>query len=137
VPPPTLHVPKPVLGQWDRDRIEQVVLNLLTNAIRYGLGKPVHVSIHAIPGGVRLAVRDHGKGVPPEHRERIFDRFERLGDGGAVRGLGLGLFITKQIVHAHHGRIYVEAPEGGGSRFVVELPCTAPERSCTEETHSP
>jgi signal transduction histidine kinase len=112
-----------VAGSWDRPRIEQVFTNLLTNAAKYGRGHPIHVTVE--PWGAdaaRVSVRDHGIGIPEADRARIFDRFER---GSAARnfgGLGLGLWIARQVVEAHGGRIFAESPPGEGATFHVELP---------------
>jgi PAS domain S-box-containing protein len=115
-----------VEGQWDRLRIEQVLTNLLTNAQRYGEKKPVTVRLERRDSQAHLSVRDQGLGVPPESQERIFERFERGISANEVSGLGLGLFITRQIVEAHGGRIWVESEGlGDGSTFHVELPLGA------------
>jgi signal transduction histidine kinase len=120
--------PGPLPGMWDRFRLEQVVLNLLTNAIKYGAGKPVDVRIFraGLAGregqGVRLEVQDQGRGVLPENREKIFARFERAdADGDKIPGLGLGLYIVRQIVRLHGGTIHVEGERGSGATFVVQL----------------
>jgi PAS domain S-box-containing protein len=124
-------VPKVVLsgvvdGNWDRLRLEQVITNLLTNAIRYGNKKEIQVRLKNHENRVRLEVQDHGIGIPEELRERIFNRFERAVDVNEVSGLGLGLFITKQIVIAQGGRIWVESELGRGSTFIVEVPRQVP-----------
>ncbi|MBB3102947.1 hybrid sensor histidine kinase/response regulator [Azomonas macrocytogenes] len=109
-------------GVWDEFRIEQVLANLLTNAARYGVGKPVEVRAYSVTHGVCLEVRDYGIGINPANLERIFHQFER-GDGSEnSAGLGLGLFIADQIVKAHGGRIEVQSTEGQGARFCVILP---------------
>lgn len=108
-------------GSWDRLRIEQVVTNLLTNAIRYGSGKPISVQVNAIPAGAQVVVRDQGQGIAVENHERIFQRFERV-RGTEVTGLGLGLYIVKQIIVAHQGSIRVESELGQGASFIFELP---------------
>src|SRR5439155_17501960 len=98
-----------------------VVVNLLSNAIKYGSGKPIEMSVEVADGHARLSVRDQGIGVDAAHQQRIFERFERavsLNYGG----LGLGLYITRQIVQAHGGSIRVESTPGAGSIFVVEIP---------------
>ena len=118
----TLHAPQPVDGWWDEFRIEQVVVNLLTNALRYGSGKPVEVSLSPTPGGAHLSVRDHGIGISAEDQQRIFQQFERAGGGRSVDGLGLGLFITQQLVEAHGGSISVHSEPGRGSVFSLHLP---------------
>lgn len=111
-----------VLG--DGIRLGQVVSNLLDNAIKYSpYGGEVEVDLSQPSGELaRLAVRDHGVGVPPEHREHIFDRFYQANTLGGFGGLGLGLYISREIVQLHGGGIDVEYPEDGGTRFVVTLP---------------
>ncbi|AKI98658.1 PAS domain S-box-containing protein [Archangium gephyra] len=116
---------EPVVGQWDRLRLEQVVTNLLTNAFKYGAGRPIHVKVGWEHGGARLSVRDEGIGIAPEHRGRIFGKFERAVSERHYGGLGLGLHITQQIVSALGGSILVESEVGRGSTFTVELPADA------------
>jgi PAS domain S-box-containing protein len=113
---------RPCVGQWDRTRLDQVVTNLLTNAVKYGSGKPVEVTLDHADGRARLVVRDHGIGIPPEHQRRIFERFERAASTRHYGGFGLGLWIARQIVEASGGTIRVESEPGQGSTFVVELP---------------
>lgn len=119
---PEIQICDAAVGDWDRFRLEQVVNNLLTNAIRYGEGKPVKIRVHSDSGRVTLCVTDQGIGIGKEDQEKIFDRFERAVNANEVSGLGLGLFITKQIVKAHGGTIWVESELGKGSTFFVELP---------------
>jgi signal transduction histidine kinase len=104
-------------------RIEQVVANLVDNAVKYSPeGGSIEVELSAPdPETVRLAVRDHGIGIPAEHRARIFDRFYQA-HGDRFAGIGLGLYVSRQIVELHRGRIEVECPPEGGTRFVVTLP---------------
>lgn len=110
-------------GEWDRTRIEQVLINLLTNAIRYGGGKQVSVKVTRLDSEhVQLSVIDQGIGIAEEDKERIFNRFERAVDANEVSGLGLGLSISKEIISAHQGHIWVESEPGVGSSFNVELP---------------
>ncbi|MGV6393273.1 hybrid sensor histidine kinase/response regulator [Pseudomonas caspiana] len=113
---------EPVIGVWDEFRIEQVVANLLTNALRYGARKPIEVRVYAVAGQARVEVRDQGIGISPENQRRIFQQFERVAANHAIHGLGLGLFISEQIVAAHGGEIVVESEEGNGSMFRVCLP---------------
>jgi signal transduction histidine kinase len=113
---------EPVIGVWDEFRIEQVVANLLTNALRYGARKPIQVRVYSEDGEARVDVRDQGIGVSPENQKRIFQQFERVSAKHAVHGLGLGLFISDQIVAAHGGQIMIESEEGKGSLFRVRLP---------------
>jgi signal transduction histidine kinase len=118
----TLHAEVPVSGRWDPLRIDQVIANLVANAAKYGEGRPIEVRVEADPERARLTVIDHGSGIDPADHERIFERFERAVAPGAPRGLGLGLYIARQIVEAHGGRILVHSSPGSGSRFTVELP---------------
>lgn len=110
------------IGCWDRFRIEQVIMNLLTNAMRYGAGKPILLEVKASKDGAEIIVRDHGRGIAEENHERVFQKFERAAVGNEISGLGLGLYIAKQIVEAHHGSIRVESKLGQGATFIVELP---------------
>jgi signal transduction histidine kinase len=107
-------------------RIEQVLTNLVDNAIKYSPeGGQIDVSLTAEPDMIRLAVRDHGVGIPPEHRAHIFDRFYQAHAGGpltSMAGMGLGLYISREIVELHGGTIDAEFPDDGGTRFVVTLP---------------
>ncbi|SDW72731.1 Signal transduction histidine kinase [Pseudomonas syringae] len=118
----TLFADEPVIGVWDEFRIEQVVANLLTNALRYGARKPVEVRVFGKDGHACIEVTDQGIGITPENQKRIFQQFERVTTNHAVAGLGLGLFISEQIVMAHGGRIEVESEEGVGSTFRIRLP---------------
>ncbi len=111
-----------VLGRWDRSRLDQVITNLLTNAVKYGGTQPVTVTLRNERQRARLVVEDRGRGIAAKDRERIFEPFVRVGERSAVLGTGLGLSIVKEIVRAHHGRIRVESKLGIGSRFIVELP---------------
>ncbi|MGN6527264.1 MAG: hybrid sensor histidine kinase/response regulator [Burkholderiaceae bacterium] len=111
-----------ISGEWDEFRLEQVVVNLLTNALRYGAGKPVHVSLRQRPGAAVIQVRDEGVGIAPEDVQRVFEQFVRVGERTRVPGLGLGLYITRQLVEAHGGTIAVESTLGEGSTFTVALP---------------
>ena len=112
----------PVVGVWDLIRMEQVVTNLLTNAFKFGGGKPIEVTVEQRGPIGRLVVTDHGIGIAPEDVERIFHRYEQAMSARAVGGLGLGLYIARQIVEAHGGTIRVESERGAGSTFTVDLP---------------
>lgn len=111
-----------VWGSWDLQRLDQVATNLISNAIKYGEGSAVEVSVARGDGLARFTVKDHGPGISPERLPFIFDRFERAVENSSVQGLGLGLYIVKQIVHAHGGSVNVESTEGKGTTFVVSLP---------------
>lgn len=120
----TLSVPEVLEVVVDPVRLEQVLTNLLDNAIKFSPeGGRIDLMI-AEPNSkfVQLAVRDYGLGVPPEHRAGIFDRFYQAHKSGKFGGMGLGLYVSKEIVELHGGEIAVEFPEGGGTRFVVTLP---------------
>jgi PAS domain S-box-containing protein len=112
---------RPLQSTWDRLRIEQVLGNLLSNALRHGRGKPIDVGMAADEHVVTYFVTDRGSGIPVEDRERVFHRFERASNS-AHQGLGLGLYITRQIVEAHGGTVHVESGAEGGARLVVRLP---------------
>jgi signal transduction histidine kinase len=108
--------------QGDAFRIEQVITNLLTNALRYGQGKPVAVTVGSDSGWGFVAVRDQGMGIAPADQERIFEQFERTAGVDQVPGLGLGLYIARQIAQAHQGRLEVRSSPGEGSEFRLSLP---------------
>ena len=109
-------------GVWDEFRIEQVIANLLSNALRYGARQPVQVRVLEEGGMACVEVRDHGIGISPDNQQRIFQQFERVASNHSVAGLGLGLYISEQIVLAHGGRITVHSAEGEGATFRVHLP---------------
>jgi signal transduction histidine kinase len=115
-------VGEPVVGRWDRLRVDQVLTNLLSNAFRYAPGKPVSVRIEPGELGARFTVEDHGPGIAAEDVDRIFDRFERGSASAPHGGLGLGLFISREIVQAHGGTLGVVTAGGSGAAFVVDLP---------------
>ncbi|MCP3136835.1 GAF domain-containing sensor histidine kinase [Pyxidicoccus sp. QH1ED-7-1] len=117
-----LHAPMAVVGRWDRLRLEQVVTNLLSNALKYGAGQPVSVHVEAQGRLARLTVRDGGIGISAEDLPRIFERFERAVSDRHYGGLGLGLYITRQIVEAFGGTVRATSALGQGSTFVLELP---------------
>ena len=112
----------PVEGCWDEFRIEQVVVNLLTNALRYGGGQPVEVSVQYAHETVRIDVRDEGKGIAPSDLERIFEPYERGARNGEPKGLGLGLYISRQLAISHGGELRVSSKPGEGSTFSLILP---------------
>jgi len=115
-----------VVGQWDRGRLEQVVASLLSNALKYGVGRPVHVQLGEEGGYAWFTIRDEGIGIPPEALGRIFEKFERAVSERHYGGLGLGLYVTRQNVRAMRGSIEVRSILGQGATFTVRLPCPAP-----------
>jgi signal transduction histidine kinase len=122
-----LAVEGPIVGTWDRSRVEQVVTNLLSNAIKYGMRKPIAIVVEAGPARVRLKVKDQGMGIARADQSRIFQAFERLATAERVGGLGLGLYIGRQIAIAHGGALSVESVPLQGSTFTLELPRETPE----------
>lgn len=110
-------------GHWDAFRIEQVIINLLTNALKYGLNKPIHIEVGMKDYNCAyFKITDNGIGIPEQDHFRIFRRFERAVSGNNFSGLGLGLYISRQIITLHRGRIWVDCSPTGGSIFTFELP---------------
>jgi signal transduction histidine kinase len=118
----TLRADAPVTGMWDRMRVDQIVTNLVSNAMKYGRGRPVEVSVDGDGATARLCVRDHGIGIAEKAQVHIFERFERAASRG-YGGLGLGLWIVHEIVNALGGSVRVDSRSGEGAIFTVELPC--------------
>jgi signal transduction histidine kinase len=117
-----LHAPEAVCGRWDRSRLEQVVSNLLSNAIKFGAGRPIEITVRKQERAALLVVTDHGIGIDPAQQERIFDRFTRAVSASHYGGIGLGLYICREIVAAHQGTIRIESRINEGASFIVELP---------------
>ncbi len=113
---------EPITGAWDQSRVDQIVSNLLSNAIKYGRGKPISVLARTSGDVALLSIADGGIGIAPEDHERIFQRFERAVASGGFAGMGLGLWIVREIVLRLGGSIRVESQLGEGARFTVELP---------------
>jgi signal transduction histidine kinase len=111
-----------VCGLWDSVRVEQVMMNLLTNAKKYGKGKPIHLRVWQNEQNAFVSITDQGLGIEPEHQTRIFDRFARAVSADNFGGFGLGLYISKEIVQAHQGSIEVHSQLGKGSTSTVRLP---------------
>jgi signal transduction histidine kinase len=114
----------PTVGRWDRLRLDQVVTNLVSNAIKYGEGQPIDIVVSADSERARLEVTDHGIGIAPHHQERVFERFERAVTDRRYAGFGLGLWITSRIVEEFGGTLSLRSELGVGSTFIVELPVT-------------
>ncbi|WP_164010750.1 ATP-binding protein [Pyxidicoccus trucidator] len=112
-----------LVGRWDRIRLDRVVTNLLSNALKFGKGHPVEVHVERLGAlRARLQVKDQGEGIAPESQRRIFDRFEREPSASKHVGFGLGLYIVRQLVEAHGGLVRVDSAPGEGAVFTVELP---------------
>jgi signal transduction histidine kinase len=109
-------------GRWDPLRLEQVFTNLLRNAMTYGAGKPIELELEGQGSQVRFRIHDHGIGIDPANQERVFRRFERAVSDRHYGGLGLGLYISRQIVEAHRGTLTVQSRSGEGAVFEVILP---------------
>jgi signal transduction histidine kinase len=117
-----LQAPDRFAGRWDPLRVDQILTNLVSNAIKFGSGKPIDVTVEGTDALARVAVVDRGIGIPKEKIASVFDRFERAVPGRKYGGLGLGLYIAQQMAKAHGGRIDVESEPGQGATFVVNLP---------------
>jgi PAS domain S-box-containing protein len=124
-----LHAATPVIGHWDRDRVDQIISNLLANAIKYGRGRPIEVRVVQEGAMATLEVLDEGIGIAPEHQGRIFERYERAVGANAYSGFGLGLYIARQIVEELGGAITVSSRPGAGATFRVALPVGGPDQS--------
>jgi len=111
-----------VVGSFDQMRVEQVIDNLLVNAIKYAAGKPVKMSLTSDGDVATLVVQDEGPGIAPEKQATVFERFTRGDSTSSIGGLGLGLFIVREIVAGQGGSIRLDGRCGAGARFVVELP---------------
>lgn len=114
--------PGPVIGYFDRMKLDQVLSNLLSNALKYGAGKPVVVRVREEGEFATLEVEDHGVGIAPEDQARVFGRFERASNGHRRESLGLGLYIVRSLVEAHGGTVAVRSAPGQGATFTVTLP---------------
>jgi signal transduction histidine kinase len=116
----------PVTGVWDEFRVEQVIINLLTNALRYGGSKPVKITLSVADGQAHVEVRDQGVGIAPEDQMRIFNPFERAGTKDVREGLGLGLYIARQLAESHGGSLDVQSTPDQGAAFRLVLPLQTP-----------
>jgi PAS domain S-box-containing protein len=121
----TADLPAEMTGVWDRVRLEQVLNNLLSNAVKYGQNRPIQVQVTGTETRARIRVVDHGIGISAADQPRIFGRFERAVSSRNYGGLGLGLWITRQIVEGMGGSIAVDSETGKGATFTVELPRAA------------
>jgi PAS domain S-box-containing protein len=112
----------PVQGNWDALRLEQAFINLLTNALKYGKGKPILITITKQGGYGEVAVQDKGPGVAKKDQKNIFEPFKRATKNHNIQGLGVGLFIAKRIAQAHKGHLKVVSKPGKGSTFLLQVP---------------
>jgi PAS domain S-box-containing protein len=111
-----------IVGQWDRFRLDEAFSNIISNAIKYGAGHPIDIQLQASDENAVLVVEDHGIGIAPDDLSRIFGRFERTVASKNYGGLGLGLYIARQIIEQHRGSIRAENRPCGGARFVIKVP---------------
>lgn len=117
-----LHLSKGIKGKWDRIRLEQIISNLLSNAIKYGNHKPITFTVERKNDKAVLSIEDQGIGIQNKDFKRIFELFERSVGSKDYKGLGVGLYITNQLVRAHKGKLQVESAIGKGSKFIIILP---------------
>jgi signal transduction histidine kinase len=115
-----------IVGPWDRLRLDQVITNLTSNALKYGEGRPIEITVSLQENAARLEVTDHGIGIAPHHQARVFERFERAVSDRRFVGFGLGLWITTRIVEEFGGAMSLRSALGVGSTFTVDLPLTPP-----------
>jgi signal transduction histidine kinase len=120
--PLTLQLGCEAHGMWDRLRLDQALSNIISNALKYGLRKPIEVTLGSTAEVALISVKDHGIGLMPGDADRIFDRFERAVPLSSVEGLGLGLWIAKRVIEAHDGTITAEGLPGQGATFTIRLP---------------
>jgi signal transduction histidine kinase len=120
-----VRVAGPVVGNWDRLQLDVVLTSLVSNAMKFGAGRPIHVTVSGTDRAGIVIVRDEGDGIEPADQRRIFDKFVRLGPSdsiGPAPGLGLGLWIVKHIVEMMGGKVSVHSEPGDGATFTVTLP---------------
>lgn len=120
----TVIVNAPVMVKWDRFRIEQVILNILTNAIRYGNNTPIHLTVTSGGGYAYIKIKDHGPGISKENHKKIFERYERVNHDREKDGFGLGLFLSSEIMRCHQGTIELISDLGQGTTFDLQIPLT-------------
>ncbi|MEN0038841.1 MAG: hybrid sensor histidine kinase/response regulator [Cellvibrio sp.] len=128
----TIDVVENVYGSWDDFRVEQIIINLITNALRYGGGKPVAITLAVVGDRVEVHVQDQGSGIAPNEQQRIFEKFERLGNNKVREGLGMGLYIARQLAEAHGGSLVVRSNPGEGACFTLCLPAAYVEGDATQ-----
>jgi PAS domain S-box-containing protein len=117
-----IHADGPVRGSWDRLALERVVSQILSNAMKYGPGYPIEITVAGDRDEATLTVRDHGIGIPTDQREMLFERYARLAPIQHYGGFGVGLWLVRRVVEAHGGQVSVSDPSGGGAEFVIRMP---------------
>jgi len=124
-----------IKGAWDVIRIEQAFTNIISNALKYAPGKPITITTQSDDRSAIIEISDQGPGISPKHQSTIFEPYKRLNHDTKITGLGVGLFITKQIIQAHHGQIYVSSQLKQGTSFTIKLPLnpTTKSSSSTEK----
>ena len=125
--------PGPLRGQWDRDFLDQIFSNLLSNAMKYGHGQPISVSVQGSARSVRLRIQDHGSGIAEGDHQRIFEKFERAAPLEQGTSLGIGLWLVQRMTRAMGGTIDLTSAPGAGSIFTVKLPRKTPSRRTARE----
>jgi signal transduction histidine kinase len=118
----TVTINAPVMVKWDRFRIEQVILNLLTNAVRHGNNSAIHLNVTTGGGYMYIKVKDHGPGIPKANHKKIFERYERINHNREKDGFGLGLYLCGEIMKFHQGKISLESNVGEGACFELQIP---------------
>lgn len=111
-----------ILGNFDRQRIEQVFINLMSNAVKNAPASNILIELRKNKNKIEFCITDHGPGIPKDKHELIFKRFERTITTHYSSGLGIGLYISKNIVEGHGGSIHVQSQEGQGAKFIVRFP---------------
>jgi signal transduction histidine kinase len=115
-----------VVGCWDPIRLEQIVANLVDNSIKFGKGKPIHIDLESTDDTARLSIRDEGLGISDDDKPHVFDQYWRGEDARHFGGLGLGLYVVRELARAHGGDVSLESGPAGGSTFLLELPLEKP-----------
>lgn len=126
-----------VTGKWDRLALERVVAQMLSNAMKYGMGRPIEIGIKNLGDDAELTVRDHGIGIPVEHRDELFERFARFAPINHFGGMGVGLWLVRRVVAAHGGTVSASDAAGGGTCFTLRLPRMVDETRSDETEREP
>jgi signal transduction histidine kinase len=129
----SIYTPHELVGNWDRHRLEQVVVNLITNAIKYGNSQPIAINIYKDESSAVIEFKDKGIGISEDNLGKIFERFERAEDTKGISGLGLGLWIVKKILEGLGGTITVSSQLGIGSVFSVKIPLVKQDESSVQK----